>query len=183
LSLPFIPCVTSFTTFLPASPLSLVQYIKYQAILRIHSQLKIFREASSCRVAAEQLPSSKIYHVGIVFEIRRRVRRRILYYSYIAEFREKIFYIEKSILKMYGVRQCNYQFPKLKFGVCVGIVDDSTAGSLRNSGGDYIRTHRSSNNKTSLHFLVIFSIPLSECLYSFGQRNRAMESQKIVQND
>ena len=97
-------------------------------ILRINSQLTIFWEASSCRTAIEQLSSSQIYHVGIVVEIRRLVRRRILYYSYIAVFREKIFYVEKSILKMYGVRQCNYHFPKLKFGVCVGIVDDSTAG-------------------------------------------------------
>ena len=34
---------------------------------------------------------------------------------------------EKSILKMYGVRQFIYHIPKLKFGVCVGIVKDSTA--------------------------------------------------------
>jgi hypothetical protein len=29
---------------------------------------------------------------------------------------------------MYGVRHCIYHVPKLKFGVCVGIVDDSTPG-------------------------------------------------------
>ena len=29
---------------------------------------------------------------------------------------------------MYGVRQCIYHISKLKFGVCVGIVDDSTPG-------------------------------------------------------
>jgi hypothetical protein len=80
---------------------------RVELILRIHSQLKIFWEASSCGVAIEQLASSQIYHVGIVIDIRRRVRRRIVYYSYMAEFREKIFYVEKSISKMYGVRQCN----------------------------------------------------------------------------
>ena len=30
----------------------------------------------------EQLPSSQIYHVGIVLELRRRASRRIFYYSY-----------------------------------------------------------------------------------------------------